>query len=132
TQNPTGAWTYGYRNSGGSYSTYTSLNHTWGTGIDDWTRGDGGCCPTVIRNHTGTTQSYANGVVQPADLLNLHPGQSGERSVVRWTAPSAGTYQINGRLQRLDTRCNTSDATTTNRVTNFCIRNLTTNATLAS
>jgi hypothetical protein len=35
--------------------------------------------------------------------LNLHPGPSGEQSTVRWTAPSAGTYQVKGRFQGIDT-----------------------------
>ena len=28
------------------------------------------------------------------EFLHFHPGPNGERSVVRWTAPAAGTYQI--------------------------------------
>jgi hypothetical protein len=33
----------------------------------------------------------------------LHPGPGGEQSTVRWTAPSAGTYQVKGRFQGIDT-----------------------------
>src|SRR5882672_5396586 len=89
------------------------LYHSFGSALDNWTRGDGSCCPGVFHNNTSTTQSYASGVVQPADMLNLHPGFSGERSVLRWTAPAAGSYLIEGKFQGLDTRGNTSDATIT-------------------
>lgn len=36
----------------------------------------------------------------PADSLYLHPGFAGQRSVLRFVAPSAGTYQFTGALQR--------------------------------
>jgi len=69
-----------------------------GRALDNWTRATelfaGG-----LHNNTSTTQSYASGVVQPADMLNLHPGFSGERSVLRWTAPAAGSYLIEGKFQ---------------------------------
>jgi hypothetical protein len=32
----------------------------------------------------------------PRGTVNIHPGPLGENSVVRWTAPSAGTYTIQG------------------------------------
>lgn len=35
-------------------------------------------------------------MVQPADVLNLHPGAAGEVSVVRWTAAATGVYTIAG------------------------------------
>ena len=47
-------------------------------------------------------------VQQPADVLNLFPG-NGSRSVVRWTAPAAGTVALSGRFQGLSTDNTTSD-----------------------
>jgi hypothetical protein len=58
---------------------------------------------------TGATLSYAGQVNQPADLLNLHPGASGENSTVRWTASATGSYQIQGRFQGLDITGTTTD-----------------------
>ncbi len=57
----------------------------------------------VTKNMTGTTQTYGGSIVQPAELLNLHPGPGGEQTTVRWTAPSTGTYQLQGRFQGIDT-----------------------------
>lgn len=59
-------------------------------------------------------------VVQPADLLNLHPGPNGERSVVRWTATASGTYEVAGRFQGIDTAGTTTDVLVTkNGATEF-------------
>ena len=30
----------------------------------------------------------------PAGTLNMHPGPSGENSVIRWTAPASGSYRV--------------------------------------
>ncbi len=57
----------------------------------------------VAKNTTGATTTYGGSITQPADMLNLHPGAGGEQSTVRWTAPSAGTYQVKGRFQGIDT-----------------------------
>jgi hypothetical protein len=38
----------------------------------------------------------------PADKLDLHPGPSGEYTVVRYTAPAAGTYSVVGQFVGLD------------------------------
>jgi hypothetical protein len=76
----------------------------------------------VTKNSTGSTYTYVNApsIVQPADMLNLHPGPSGERSIVRWTAPTAGVHKISGRFQGVDTFGTTSDALIThNGITIF-------------
>src|SRR5215217_5023069 len=46
---------------------------------------------------------------QPPDLLNLHPGPAGQRSVVRWTAPFSGTVDIDGRFEGIDKQGTTTD-----------------------
>ncbi len=110
-QNPAGAWSYGYRSGGGQFTPSAVHNQQFGGGLDSWSPGT--CCPSVTRNSTGQTQTYAGVVTQPADLLNLHPGPSGERSVVRWTAPAAGTYAVAGRFQGIDTAGTTTDVLVT-------------------
>src|SRR5437588_9721264 len=69
----------------------------------------------ATRNSTGASYQYPNAptVVQPSDVLNLHPGPSGERGVVKWTAPAAGTYTVSGRFQGIDTGGTTSDVSIT-------------------
>src|SRR2546423_3979298 len=65
----------------------------------------------ATRNNTGAAYQYPNAptVVQPPDTLNVHPGPHGERGVVKWTAPAAGTYTVAGRFQGIDTGATTSD-----------------------
>jgi RHS repeat-associated protein len=111
TQN-NGIWKYGYKTlSGSTFNAFPSHANLFGGGLDSWSPGY--CCPMITRNATGTTYTYpgAPSVVQPADVLNLHPGPSGEKSVVRWTAPAAGTYTISGRFQGIDTAGTTTDVT---------------------
>jgi hypothetical protein len=121
TQNPTGPWAYGYKPAGGAFSLFGSASAYFGAGTHTWAPSSQDCCPMVTKNSTGSTYTYVNApsVVQPADLLNLHPGPSGERSVVRWTAPTAGTHTIAGRFQGLDTGGTTSDVLITHNGINI-------------
>jgi hypothetical protein len=68
--------------------------------------------PLVAQNTSGSTLVYANTVVQPTDVLNLHPGGSRDGSttagndidtVVRFTAAFGGAYNFNGFFEALDT-----------------------------
>jgi thermitase len=102
-QNPNSYWSYGYKTlSGSTFTSFSSNINLFGAGLDSWSQGS--CCPFVTRNNTGTTYTYpsATWVTQPADVLNLHPGSNGDKAVVRWTAPSSGTYTIEGRYQGID------------------------------
>jgi hypothetical protein len=65
----------------------------------------------VTKNNTGSTYTYPNApsVVQPSDVLNLHPGPNNERSIVRWSSPSSGTYAVSGRFEGIDTGGTTTD-----------------------
>lgn len=44
----------------------------------------------------------------PPSLLLVHPGPQGQYSVVRWTAPTTGTYEIAGSFLGLDSQGNTT------------------------
>jgi hypothetical protein len=68
--------------------------------------------PLVAMNTTASTLFYANSVVHPNNVLNLHPGGSQNGSmtggddidtVVRFTAQTGGSYSFNGFFQALDT-----------------------------
>jgi Domain of unknown function (DUF1929) len=105
-QNPSGAWSYGQRAAKGLNSTFTPYPtnaNVFGPGLESWSA-SANCCPSVTRNATGGTVVYqsAPSVSHPADVLNLHPGAAGQRSAVRWTAPSAGVVTIQGRFEGID------------------------------
>jgi hypothetical protein len=121
TQNPNGVWSYGAKAAPGSaLSLYTVHSNAYGTGMETWSM-NGSCCSMITRNNTGSTQTYANApsVVQYVEALNLHPGPSSERSVLRWTAPIAGTFKLEGRFQGLDTAGTTTDVTISQNGTVF-------------
>ena len=77
--NPNGVWSYGWDN-GGSFVPYTS---TWSNGWDGW-RGNIGGDGTPIVGRNDSTWTSCN--VAPGQLT-LHPGPSGQASILRWTAP---------------------------------------------
>lgn len=64
--------------------------------------------PAIIHNGTGAPRSYY-GATHPPGMMNLYPGASGERSVLRWRSPGAGTIKIDGRFEGLD--ATTTDVT---------------------
>ena len=111
TQNPSGPWSYGYRalcESG--FTLYTGHTTPWGAGIDRWSS-QGATEPMVVYNGSGQTASYLT-IKHPPDVLNVHPGPRGEKSLVRWTAPSSGTVKIEGRFEGIDTDTSVGGTTT--------------------
>ena len=107
TLNPSGAWSYGYLASGGTTFTKYTEHDNPVAGIDRWSPA-GATEPMVARNNTGQPITWST-IVHPPDVLNVHPGPSGEKSVVRWTAPSAGTVKIEGRFEGIDNGGTTTD-----------------------
>lgn len=113
TQNPSGAWSYGYRASARSgFTLYpyhrisavcACLDGWWPTPDPAIDTG-----PNVVYNHTGETVTYLR-ITHPPDVLNVHPGPVGQESVVRWTAPSSGAVKIEGRFQGIDAAGTTTD-----------------------
>ncbi|NJM52196.1 MAG: hypothetical protein HC846_01670 [Blastocatellia bacterium] len=78
----------------------------------------------VAKNTTGVTQNYETVITQPADLLNLHPGANGEKAVVRWTAPAAGYYRLEGRFQGIDIAGTSSSASIVQNGASIWINNI--------
>jgi hypothetical protein len=105
-----GVWSYGYATS------LNPVNFSFDTTATSDYFGDGGSAagfytpttgpagsyqlPTVLKNMTGSTIPLEAGTIGPwpADLLLLHPGPSGDYSVVRFTAPATGTYELAGEF----------------------------------
>jgi hypothetical protein len=110
TQNPNGKWSFGYRASAGSgFVLYTSHANPWGPSFDQWSLySSPTVTPHVTYNSMGQTASYST-ITHPPNLLDLHPGSNGEKSVVCWTATSALTVVIKGRFEGIDTVGTTTD-----------------------
>ena len=94
TNNPNGVWKYGTTSTlGGGFSQLagqtTCAGEGWGSG--------GAIFPLIVKNLYGVTVHCNNAFVSPNELL-LHPGQSGQLAVIRFTAPSADTYFFNGQF----------------------------------
>ena len=110
TSNPNGVWSYGWLLSvGSSLNLYTVTDTTTFPGLSAWL--ETGMTmynpPFVGHNDTDTTFCYRSFCVPPG-YLHLHPGVNDELSVVRWTAPTSGTFQLQGAVRGLD------DITSTN------------------
>ena len=105
--NPNGVWAYGYSTTLSDLGTNFTLMNTavsCGTGLDCWNVNNG--LPQIIRNASGSTFSNGGTVVVPTDELHLHPGFGGIYSILRWTAPTTGAYDIEGAFTVQDTSAN--------------------------
>jgi len=81
-QNPTGSWRYGYKASpGAAFTKYPSSSAPW---YD----------PAISDPYNLPTVGSPSG-----GLVYMHPGPQGQQTVVRWTAPSSGTFNISGRFE---------------------------------
>ena len=114
--NPNGVWTFG------SLATLTSDSSTLikytveagiGPGMTDekWTSRDT-VQPSVFDNLSDATHVEADGgttITRVPQVVGLHPGPSGEYSVVRFTAPSAGTAAVTFAFAGIDSEPTTTD-----------------------
>jgi hypothetical protein len=105
--NPNGVWSYGYSLTlTGDFTPYTrSSTLTFGNpNFSSW-RGDlspfGDGTPLAVQNTADTTQQGAGANLDPGQLA-LHPGEEGEVSIVRWTAPDAGTIYLDATFTGRD------------------------------
>lgn len=106
--NPNGTWSYGqYVESTSTFTLFTANDAFAGAtptcGLPNWSgSAESGGYPAVIANNTGSSVPCGTWNL-PTDTLNLHPTNTvGTDSDVRWTAPAAGTYAINGSYSALD------------------------------
>jgi uncharacterized repeat protein (TIGR01451 family) len=94
--NPSARWSYGYETSRGSaFNLYSSRGNS--SGFDYWGAG----LPNLGRNSTSSTLQQATNFT-PSMKLEFHPGNLGENSVFRWTAPAGGQYRVHGYFIGLD------------------------------
>ena len=108
TDNPNGAWTYGWSQSlGTTFNPSTIL--VGQSGITGHTPDiDGTLAPVVSHNDTEASVTIGS-VTWPADGLVLHPGPTGEVSILRFTAPSDGIFDVLGGFTSQDSSGATTD-----------------------
>lgn len=102
TDNPNGVWSYGCTESlGAAFQLYTQQIGSI-SGLYDWTTApcvppdDPHRAPSLAYNSTdaGVTPVPPGSVTFPAHALSFHPGPQGQFSVLRFTAPASGNYQV--------------------------------------
>jgi hypothetical protein len=100
---PTGIWSYGTGVTGTSFTPYTNFNPgCFGAGSACWqTATPVNLVPAVIANLSGATINFGT-VVLPTNVLLLHPGPNTD-SIVRFTVPVTGYYDVSGVYELLDT-----------------------------
>jgi hypothetical protein len=108
TDNPNGVWTYGWSHSlGTTFNLSSELGgHSGITGHTADIAGTG--APVVSHNDTGGTVRIGT-VVWPPDGIILHPGPGGEVSILRFTAPSDGTFAVSSSFTSQDVAGATTD-----------------------
>jgi PEP-CTERM motif len=101
--NPNGTWSYGTLSAatGGSFNVFTlTASNDIYQGRELWGNGESFPDSAVVeRNNSGATVQYDT-ITLPTNLLRLD-GQSFIDDV-RWTAPTAGVYNVAGYFQRID------------------------------
>ena len=115
--NPNGVWTYGQTSAvGGSPTLFTkkatgplepnagSVSY-WNTGAGSWDAYHG-----VFANLGSSAVTVSAGLVLQPGTLALHPANKGAQSVVRFTAPEAGSYAIAATFTTLDAQAKKTDA----------------------
>lgn len=94
-----GVWNYGYSTSDtdNTFNLYANNDTVVNCGSAMFQRwfdpSSGDLTPQIARNTAAVPC-----ISIPPEALFLHPGPTGRRSVLRWTAPAAGTYLLNGVL----------------------------------
>jgi hypothetical protein len=94
--NPNGVWSYGWSYGlGGTFVPDTSNTTSYSaTGLGGWLSyqfTDG--APYMLHNGTASPIANGNSTYQPGQLSE-QPGYSNEVAIVRWTAPSNGTFNV--------------------------------------
>jgi len=105
---PSGHFSYGFqRNRWATFEAFAARGTILGSASWQVTEtpllGCPGTCslPAIWKNETSSVQTVRSLNVPPGVVV-FHPGAEGELSVVRWTAPSAGTFRASAWFDPLD------------------------------
>src|ERR1700722_9124564 len=98
----TGVWSYGTGVTGTSFTPYTNFKlGCLGPGSACWQTATAvNRVPAVRANLSGATITFST-VVFPTDVLLVHPGPDTD-SIVRFTVPISGPYDVSGFYELLD------------------------------
>lgn len=101
--NPNGVWSYGYL---ASWGTPFIIDTNEGVGCNapgssEWWPFTV-CAGALVAHNDTNKEICALTWCFPVHYLAMHPGQNGEISVLRWTAPSPGTYLLQVKFQGQD------------------------------
>lgn len=109
TSNPNGAWSYGYSTvaNPGVFVLYDTTQFLL-PGLSVWDSSALTDNPTVSNNMTSSAISLSTATWQPYELA-LHPGRNAEFSIIRFTAPSSGSYDLEGSFRGIDVVGATTD-----------------------
>lgn len=100
TSNPNGVWSYGQEPTlGGSLSLYTVHNNS--SGVDYWGTGSFLTPPEVFHNGTSSVVHVSTITLQPGQLA-FHPGPQDQYSVIRFTSPVAGAFDLSSSFIGVD------------------------------
>jgi hypothetical protein len=102
--NPNEVWSYGWSASlGATLKLYSVTDTTSVAGISAWlASGTYPADPPYVAHNDTATEICFLTVCVPPTYLHLHPGSGGQYSLVRWTAPTGGTFAISGAFEGLD------------------------------
>ena len=104
TANPNGPWSYGYLTDLSDSGTFTTLPARSSGSLEGWRNPDltESGFPLVAQNTGVVNLGFSDVILAPGALL-LHPGRDlGPYVAIRWTAPTAGTFDIAGAFSTLD------------------------------
>lgn len=85
--NPNGVWSYGYSTSAGSEMSLFDYGYSYGGYMPIWTRYEGGAL-------THDPYIHKNPNISSLALCSGSPDSGAPYSIIRWTAPAAGVYQV--------------------------------------
>ncbi|HEX7619209.1 MAG TPA: hypothetical protein VF480_10885 [Verrucomicrobiae bacterium] len=106
--NPNGVWSYGYATvPGGSLILYTNTSSST-AGIIGWLNNIALGAPAVFYNTTANTVSIGTPNIGPHQAC-FHPGPGDEYSIYRFTAPTAGNYQLQAAFVGADVAGTSTD-----------------------
>jgi hypothetical protein len=102
-QNPSADWAFGWMSPGDdAFHPYTIPFAAYGLGLKEW-RGpflddNGSAPPDIICNPTDTAITVSDTTWLPHQVT-FHPGQNGERGVVRWISPVTGLASLEAEFE---------------------------------
>ena len=109
TVNPNGVWSYGYETTLGGGLTLYTIKYAPNGNVKGWNQPIAFDVPLVVKNFGAMAGGgFADLYLQPGQLA-FHPGPNNEYSIVRFTAPSAGTYNLASSFSAVTTDGTTTD-----------------------